>query len=247
MKSVKFERIYQVRADEVGPDKRMKVPSIIKLMQEGSMQNSLDHQFSVWDLEKERISWVLLRKKLNITSYPTLSQEVKLVTYPIMTEKVLASRDFKIYDLEDNLLAYASSVWTLINLDTRRLQRIPERFRALIAPEDENLLESPPSKILKPETEDFKKEFTASWYDTDWNEHVNNIFFVKSMIESTPHEMLKTKSIKELTYHIRAESMLGDRLSVKGEIKDDHSIYSMSRANDEKTVAYADIVWKDRV
>jgi len=244
MKSVKFEGEYQVRADEVAPDKSMKVPSLIKLMQEGSMQNSLEHQFSVWDMEAENISWVLVRKKVSIHALPVLSQKIKVVTYPIMTQNILASRDFKIYDDTGELIASASSIWTLINLETRKLQRIPERFTHLVTPPEESILEPPSSKINKPIEVHFEKNFTPAYYDADWNDHVNNVYFIKSIIESTPIEIIKTRRIKELTYHIRAESLIGDELTVEGQASENQYLYVMKRRSDEKAVAYAEILWE---
>ena len=249
MSTVKYEGHYQIRADEVTPDKRMKVPALIKLMQEGSMQNSLQKGFSVWDLEPDNISWVLLRKKLVINNYPILGDRVIVATYPIVTEKVLAYRDYKVYNESgENLLAYASSTWTLINLKTRKLERIPKKFHHLKAPKEEEILDPPASKINRPNRIDFQKSFNANWFDTDWNDHVNNVFFIKCMIESSPVEFLKNKVIKELVYHIRSESLLGDQLEVKGEINEPINLrYSLGISGLDKMIAYAEIKWSDSI
>jgi len=241
---MKFEGKYIIRADEVTPDKMMSVPAMLRLMQEGSMQNSLEHSFSVWDMESDNISWVLLRKNLKIYNYPMLGDKVKIVTYPITTEKILASRDYKLYDAQNKLLSTASSTWTILNLSTRKLERIPLKYKDMVAPEEEQILEPPSSKFRRPTEFEFIKEFSPNYYDTDWNDHVNNIYFIKSMIESTPLEMLKTQKIKELTYHIRSESLLGDQLVIGGQkLSENAFIYQVKNKESDKAISYGEVVW----
>ena len=241
---MKYEGNYIVRADEVTPDKMMSVPAMIKLMQEGSMQNSLEHGFSVWDMEGDNISWVLLRKQLTINSYPTLGDKVKVVTYPITTERILAYRDYKIYDVNNSLLAYASSTWTVMNLSTRKLQRIPEKFKNMVAPPDEEILDPPSSKISKLSSADFSKKFIPNYFDTDWNDHVNNLYFIKSILESTPLERLKTRKVKGLTYHIRSECKLGDNLIVNGQnVNENKSLYQVTNSENGRAISFGEVFW----
>jgi acyl-ACP thioesterase len=241
---MKYEGTFIVRADEVTPDKMMSVPAMIRLMQEGSMQNSLEHKFSVWDMEADGISWVLLRKKLIIYKYPKLSEKVKVVTYPITTERILANRDYKLYDNSNRLLATASSTWTIINLKSRKLERIPQKFKNMVAPEGEEILDPPSSKFQRPDEYDYSSEFSPQFFDTDWNDHVNNIYFIKSMIESTPRHILKSMKIKELTYHIRSESLLGDCLVVRGVGIDEKThLFEIKNKSSNKAISYGEIKW----
>lgn len=238
-----YNGAFQVRASEVGLDKRIRVPYLVQLMQEGSMRNSLEQNFSTWDMEEEKLSWVLVRKKLTILSYPILSQQIRLLTYPIITKNVFAHRDFKIYNEENELMASASSVWVLMNLETRKMQRIPKRFNFFEAPENEEILEPPTSRVVEIENVDFSKSFVPNYYDTDWNDHVNNIFFLKSMIASGPSEFINNREIRELTYHIKSESRLGDTLHAQGEVKGDNTFHKLTNQED-RPLAYAQISWE---
>ena len=65
-------------------------------MQEASMQNSIENGYSIWEMEKDNISWVLLRKRLTIFEYPNLNDKVRVVTYPITSKRILAFRETNI-------------------------------------------------------------------------------------------------------------------------------------------------------
>jgi medium-chain acyl-[acyl-carrier-protein] hydrolase len=242
---MKYSGNYTIRTNEITKDKTLSVPSMLMLMQEASMQNVIELKASVWDMEKDDMSWVLLRKKLNIFRYPVLGDVVTVVTYPSHFEKVFAFRDYKMYDVNGELLAQASSTWTLLNTKTRKLEKIPQIFLDMKTPNDEEILTPPESKIIRPEKCEFSKKFKIGWFDIDWNEHVNSVFLIKSIIESTPKEILKTRKIIELIYHIRSESFFGETVRVEGEsVKNSYHAYRMHNVDREKEVVFCIIMWR---
>ena len=91
---MKYSGNYTIRTNEITKDKTLSVPSMLMLMQEASMQNVIELKASVWDMEKDDMSWVLL---INIFRYPVLGDVVTVVTYPSHFEKVFAFRDYKMY------------------------------------------------------------------------------------------------------------------------------------------------------
>ncbi len=241
---MKHSGLYTIRTSEITADKTLAVPSMIMLMQEASMQNVIKLKASVWDMEGDAISWVLLRKKLKVFRYPLLGETVRIVTYPSYFEKIFAYRDYKIYDQGGEMLAQASSTWTLLNTETRKLQKIPDNFLNMPTPNDEEKLDPPSSKIALIESKDFSKTFRVGWFDTDWNEHANNVFLVKSIIEASPPELLRNKSIKELVYHIRSESFWNEELTINGQkLKNNLYAYEVLDAPLGKVIAQASIEW----
>ncbi|MCB0622180.1 MAG: hypothetical protein KDC41_26495, partial [Saprospiraceae bacterium] len=57
---------YQIRTYEIDSRKQATVTALVKLMHETAMQNVIDMKLSVWDLEPRQISWVLMKKYVNI-------------------------------------------------------------------------------------------------------------------------------------------------------------------------------------
>lgn len=241
---MKYSGQYTVRTSEITADKILSIPSMIMLMQEASMQNVIQLKASVWDMENDGISWVLLRKKLDVIRYPILGETIRIVTYPSSFEKVFAYRDYKIYDQSGALLAQASSTWTLLNTNTRKLQRIPDTFLNMPTHDDEEMLTPPSSKLVRPSESTFSKSFRVDWFDLDWNDHANNVFLIKSIIEASPDELLRNKCIKELIYHVKSESFWDEELIVCGEkVNDGLFSYEMTSVSSEKVIAQANIVW----
>ena len=119
------EEWYTVRTYDVDRYKQMTAPSLLRSMNEAAMQNVLRLKLSVWDLEPEQLSWVLLRVDLQIQQMPTVSQRIRILTYPSGFERAFTYRDFRVYDEEGQLLAQATTTWVLMHLETRRPMRIP--------------------------------------------------------------------------------------------------------------------------
>ena len=61
---------YTVQTYDIDKRRRMTVAALVKEMQETAMQNVMEMKVSVWDMEAQNISWVLLRKNLRINRLP---------------------------------------------------------------------------------------------------------------------------------------------------------------------------------
>lgn len=243
MQDIRYTEWFKVRSHEVGINKKITIISLLKLMQEASMTNAKDLKISVWELEKENLAWVLLRKQLNLNNLPSLGQRVKVVTYPSSFDRFLAYRDYKMYDEEGSLLAYASSTWTLMNMTTRKMARMPEALMTLKVSEEENILEYPQAKLPLLKEEGISEEIKIRPYDIDWNGHVNNIQYVRYMIENIPSDYLAQNILKSLAFHIKSECFLEDKIRNEYSIHANTILHKLTSLSTNKVVAIAKSKW----
>lgn len=234
---------YSIRTSEIDAQKRIKVDSLIQLMQETSMQNVLSLKLSVWDLEDKALSWVLLKKEIHIHSYPSVGDNIKIKTYPAGFERIFAYRDFKIYNSEDEIMATAASVWGLLDTKSRSLIKIPSYEFYDVIPENE--LDRPSFKLSEKIEEQHSITFNIMWRHLDWNHHVNNVVLVQKMLDAIPVEFLRSHTLSQFSIQFKNESILEDHLIssceiVKGEIK-----HTIKRVTDNVVVALAKSRWRD--
>ncbi|MFT4758519.1 MAG: medium-chain acyl-[acyl-carrier-protein] hydrolase [Paraglaciecola sp.] len=233
-----------IRTYEVDHQKICTAPAIIKLMDEASMQNVLNLKLSVWDLEKDSITWVLMRKYLIINRLPDLNERINIYTSPAGFEKFFTYRDYKVYAENGDLLAYSSSTWLLMDTEKRRMTRIPSYILAMNdqMPSLENCLERPAKKLPKFETADYEKTFQVGWYDLDFNGHLNNNFYTKWMLEAMPHTVLKNKKLLDFQIEYRMEGRLED--TVVSEVKQVNETTFLHRlVRDGNELALGQTVW----
>lgn len=234
-----------VRTHEVDKDKKMHVPSMLMVMQEASMQNVLKLKASVWDMEGDQISWVLLRKELIIYERPTLGDKIIITTYPAGFDRVFAYRDFWVKDSNGKILATAGSTWTLLNILTRKMVRIPQKFYSFQTEEKDDFLDRPQSRIEILKEVEFIKDYEVGYYDLDWNGHVNNNVLSRLILQSIPHMYHTDKTLSKMTFHIKSECFLDERLQIQfGPGAGDKTLHTIRSENDQRTIVQACCEWQ---
>lgn len=232
---------FVVRTSEIDSNKRLKIPALIQLLQESSMQNVLSLKLSVWDLEEDHLSWVLLKKELIIHRLPTVGQTIRIKTYPAGFHRIFAYRDFIVTDQDDTILATAASVWGLLNTQSRKLITIPPYEFYNVLPD--HVLDRPSFKLPAKIDAQHTRRTNIVWHNLDWNGHVNNIVLIQSMIDSIPNEYLNTNTLKRLQLQFKSESLLGDDLESVCQINGNDIQHSIIRKLDNSIIALAHSVW----
>lgn len=214
-----------VRAYEIDSRKQATIPALVRLMHEAAMQNVIDLNLSVWDLEPQQISWVLMRKELHFRRLPVLGERIEVLTYPAGFEKMFTYRDYRVFDEAGEQIAWSSSTWLLMNTENRRMTRIPPTILDLQKkmPEPGNCLPRPSShKLPVMEHPGKEQQYRVQWFDLDFNNHLNNTLYLKWMLEALPDSVLQKGQIRKLTIQYRAESYWKDRICTQTESLDEN-------------------------
>jgi len=233
---------YQIRTNEIDINKRLKPSSILQLMQETSMQNVLDLKVSVWDLEKENLSWILLKKHLQIEKSPVFGDSIRVKTYPAGFDRILAYRDFIMYDQQNEILATASSIWGLMDLQSKKMIKIPHYDFYNHLPD--KLLERPSFSLHHLKKIDRSIEKHVTWNDIDWNGHVNNISTIKLLLDAAPRSDVAYQTLDSLSVQFKNESYLKDHLISECQIEGKTIKHQIKRNGDNKIIALAKSLWK---
>lgn len=209
------------------------------------MGSARDLGASIEKLRAQNLAWVLLRKSFTVIDRPKVNQRVSIVTYPSHFDRFLAYRSYKMYDMDGALLAYASSTWTLLNFLDRKMARIPDFLQALKVHPDEPILENPSSRLSKIQGVNHTEQVKVRSYDVDWNGHVNNLCYVRYVLENVPVSY-RSKSLKRIDFHIKAEAFLDNIIKVEtGPVGEaDHLGHQLNLDDDEKLIAIAETWWQ---
>lgn len=243
--SIAYTGHYKVRTYEIDSHKRMTVPALIQLMQETSMQNVIELKLSVWDLEPHHISWVLMRKNLQIKRLPILGEPIKVLTYPAGFEKIFTHRDFKIFDANDELIAHAATTWLLMDTEKRKMTRIPDFIFTFKMPTPDNCLPRANRRLPKFEKADAVQSFTVNWHNLDFNEHLNNTYYIQWMLEALPKDILKNRQLKEMNIQYKLECYWKDEVfSEMQQMEGGVFLHRLVRKADGKELASGESIWK---
>lgn len=230
-----FREKYKIRSSEIDQNQKVSIPSILQIMQEASLQHTIQLKVSYWDLQSLNLSWVLLRKDLRLIQAAKLNDVVEVVTYPTQFDRFFAQRDYRCLNDQEECIAYATSSWALIDLDTRKMVPMLERLRRLNG-HNINDAQSCDFRLRRVPGMESSKKYVISTFDLDWNNHINNSVLTKYMLSA-----IQNHSIKRLQMKFISEALLDDEIIISKKI-DDHSIlleaYNETRA---QTVALAKV------
>jgi len=240
---------FSVCTYEVDKNKTMTLPALVKLLHEAAMQNVLRIKLSVWDLEPHGISWALLRMRIEISRYPKLGEEIEIVTHPSGFDRFLTHRDYRVFDLEGNEIARSSSTWLLMNLETRKIARLPKFVLAFSdqMPPQSDCLTPPPSTLPELGQIVHSMQTEVQWHELDWNGHLNNMYYVQWMMEAAGAERLEEEEVSELDILYKQEAILGE--TIKSELSSSGQAQTLLHrlsGPEERELAVAQSHWRPK-
>ena len=244
---------FKIRGYEIGPDHRVPLQNLCGYMEEAAALHAAELGFAVEELAKRNLAWALTRLWIEFDELPYLGGRVldeeeaswvRVKTWPVAVERLQYRRDFFI-TWRGRPLARAVTEWVVINLETRRAERIPEFISALQPENPERVLE-----VGRPRLPDLAEApelitFVVRRADIDRNNHVNNARFTEWIAESTPEAVSAGRRLKSLTIIYRAEGLYGDAVVVRGRSEGDGEfLHGLHRRSDGRELVRARAVWQ---
>ena len=152
-----------------------KPSSFLEAMQETASENCDLLGCGRDDLLRLNNAWVALRIELFMDRYPVHGENVSFLTYPKRPRHGMYPRYFVISDEKGETIGKASSIWALLDLETRKA--IPSSPVNDLIPETPELppcLPKLPPLVTPLSAEPVIAERVPVYTDLDANTHVNN-------------------------------------------------------------------------
>ena len=206
-----FRKRYQVLTYDVDVEMKAHLPVVLDFFQDAARDHADSIGFSVADLQKKGWTWVMSRYHIKAPRYPLLGDSVEVSTWTSGKHGYFAMREFEARGAGGELLVAATSSWMVITLD----KKLPVNLETVVS--DENVLENRavPDKfdpLPKPERTDHEMLFRARFRDLDFNNHVNNVGYIRWALEGMPADVLWLSRASEVEIVYKAEVLFGDEV-----------------------------------
>ncbi len=204
---------YQVRPQELGPNRRLTFPAMVNLLQDAAWYSAATLGASVAQLHQRGIAWVLSRLVWKSQSaLPTMGESIVIETYPSGMQRSFVFRDFKVWGSQGRLLGTATSTWVVMDLLTRKMVPVEESIQALIHPPAGVLpLPRASDRWKDPATWTRTAPIQIGWHDLDLNGHVNHSRYLAWISESLGESLLG-ESNRSWDVIFRGEATRGEQL-----------------------------------
>jgi len=200
-----------------------RLTSICNYLQEISANHLDQIGQGVEDLSQSNYIWVLSRLKIKIIRTAKWKETIRIETFPTGIKGVFGARDFRISDSKNNIIAIASSRWLIVDLISHRPLRPQEIMKNMPIGRYSEVFESELDK-LAPLSEEAAliEEIKIRNSDIDINRHVNNVKYMRWLIDTFPMETLTKKPISELEINFLHEIKFGEKVQIYQELNDDN-------------------------
>jgi acyl-ACP thioesterase len=242
-----WEDEYSISFHEVDTKNEVFLPVLWSFMQETAWHHADHLRLGYSDLMGRQYFWVLSRLSIQMEEYPCWGDRIRIKTWLTGTGRLLALRQFSIADLTGKILGTARSAWLVLDLISRKPQKIEPLFKHLqhlfgpLPPGEE------PEKLLAPVRAKSRKSYEVRYSDIDIHHHVNNIKYVEWILDSAPFEMNRTHQIRTFEINFLAEASYEDVISIQTETLEESPpvfLHRVSREGESKELCRARTGWK---
>ncbi|KAG0528017.1 hypothetical protein BDA96_06G282800 [Sorghum bicolor] len=214
---VRYQQTLVVRSYEVGPDKTATLETVLNLLQETAlnhvwMSGLLGDGFgATHGMIRNNLIWVVSRMHVQVDQYPIWGEVLDIDTWVGSSGKNGMRRDWLIRGRNSgDVFVRATSTWVMMNKVTRRLSKMPEEVRGEIAPwfiDRHAIQEEAAEKIIKLDSNSMyiDSDLKPKRSDLDMNHHVNNVKYVRWMLETLPDHFLQQNQLRSITLEYRKE------------------------------------------
>ena len=201
----------RIRYSEIDQKGSLSLPSLINYFQDCSTFHSEDIGLGYEKIRKRGRVWVLSSWHIEINNLPKLGEKVRIRTFATSFKGSQGGRNFILEEEQGKLLAYANSIWVLIDTNVGRPVKITKEdyepygvSKALEMEPVNRKIERLENKIALPSLSVLKQHL-------DTNNHVNNGQYVQMALEILPNDIL----IKRLRVEYKKPAVYGDAIYPK--------------------------------
>ncbi|MDD9138088.1 acyl-ACP thioesterase [Fructobacillus sp. CRL 2054] len=199
-------------------------------------------QVGYQETDRRGLGWVILQYDVNIIRRPKLGEELTIETKAGAWSTYFAMRGFLFKDAKGEVIIDIDSLWTLIDLESRHIQKLPlDLVQPYGGEESKRLPKMVKIPKIKDEPVDFDKPYQVRFLDIDGNRHVNNSKYLEWMLDVLPLEFLKEHEPSRFSIRYENEVHYGHQVDSQVVMGDNETKHRVK--DGEQTAAEAIIHW----
>ncbi|MFV0392455.1 MAG: acyl-[acyl-carrier-protein] thioesterase [Paludibacteraceae bacterium] len=208
-----------------------KLSHLIDLILTASGINADENGFGIRHLNALGGTWVLSRFALELTAIPKEYQKITIETWVEEVHTLNTIRNYRIYNEQGDVIGKSTSVWVMINLETRR----PMELKLLNG--IENYATGKTSGIVKPLKLDAVggtpiEQFLVKYTDIDINRHVNTVHYLDWMLNTFSLDEHRKYDVRRLDINFMNEMLFADVVTVFRDESEENDFRFEIKAND---------------
>ncbi len=245
-----FEKKFELRYFEMNNFGEASPTTILALLEETAADHCYSIDYSLYDLQKQNIGWVLLSGVIRMDRYPIYKEKIIIRTWLSTYSSIRGFRENLLFDENRNIIGRSRGLWLFFDTKRRRPIQILDKILERWSFDNKVSIDHDITKKIEPiDSSTNIKTFNVSRYDVDSYDHVNNIRYLYWLMESMPEEIANNYYLHSIDGRFMAEAQYGDTLIsfTEKDINDNSFIHTIKTQSNNKVCASAKTIWKKRL
>ena len=238
----------------------MKMDAFVQMLNTTSMYHTVNLGMEPGYMEKKGLVWVLYQWRVHLEDGNYYAKKLTFNTFAIFKKDIYSHRYFLVLDEEEKIVGYAVSVWIVIDMNKRKMVKIPKDVQELYTDQEHPEPSVEQQKIIdymdtsaqrKRNGIHFDRErtFNLRFSDIDSNGHVNNTIYIawamESMVEGSDESFLIDNVPEDLSIVYKKERLPAGKVNVKTMINQEETYHEIID-EDGCVLSIVEIKWKKR-
>jgi acyl-ACP thioesterase len=211
MPELLYRKEFTVHSYELDFEGKARPVSLLNFLQDTAGEHAAHLGWSVTDLLKRNMTWVLSRYHVRIERYPAWGDRIDVLTWPSGRHGFFALRDFEVSDGGGNRVLVGTTSWMVLDLGRKQPLKVDDILPTNYLVERRALADdfSPLPALDLAENE---LSFRVEMSHLDLNKHVNNAVYIQWALEAAPGGVLTRLRPADIEVSYRAEAFYGDMI-----------------------------------
>jgi medium-chain acyl-[acyl-carrier-protein] hydrolase len=144
-----FEKQFELRYFEMNRYGEASPMTLLTLLEETASEHFISINYSLFDLIKQNIGWVLLSGVMNIDRYPRHKEKIIIRTWLSSYSAVKGIRENIICDESGNIIGRAKGLWLFYDIEKRRPVQIFDDIKTKWSYNSESSIDCDITKKIK--------------------------------------------------------------------------------------------------
>jgi acyl-ACP thioesterase len=201
---------FTVHSYEVDADGLLAPRALFAFLQEAAGGDADRAGYTMERLAEDGLVWVIQWMRVEVERYPGRRETLAVTTWARRFDRAIAWREFDVVDTSGARVALGTSRWAVVDVEARRLVRLPEFVRRSPVPDRPPALDREPAALAPAEPSGLERRFEVRRGDLDTVHHVNNTRYVEWALETVPEEVLESHRPSAFEIAFRREAVYGD-------------------------------------
>lgn len=219
-----YRKEFQVAAQDVDVTRHQALPAFGSCLLNTAGQAADQLGVGLEHLYQRGLAWVLSRLHLEMERLPLVDEKIVVETWVSDCARLVTGRNFRVVSADGQVIAQATSLWSVINFETRRPVDLLQQVDMTPFIVDQTVTVPPPPRVDELRGEPVAVH-TVRYSDIDFNAHTNSMKYVQWMLDTFDLQQFENQHIVAFDINYTHEAVFGEQVDILRETKADGAFH----------------------